>query len=58
MYSGWDFFTGADPTNGIVNFLDRKTAQSKGLAVVQDDGIVRLSVDSTTQLQSGQPRDS
>ena len=26
FFDGWDFFTGADPTNGIVKFIDQPTA--------------------------------
>jgi beta-glucanase (GH16 family) len=26
FFSGWDFFTGADPTNGIVTYIDQNTA--------------------------------
>ena len=26
FFSGWDFFTGSDPTNGVVNFVNQQTA--------------------------------
>ena len=56
--SGWNFFTGDDPTSGQVTYLDQQDATSKGLAFVQSDGTIKIGVDSTTQLSSGQPRNS
>ncbi len=41
-----------------MQYVDAQTAKNEGLAVVQDDGVVKLNVDSTTQLQAGQPRKS
>ena len=26
FFQGWDFFTGSDPTNGMVTFVDQQTA--------------------------------
>lgn len=26
FFQGWDFFTGSDPTNGIVTYIDQNTA--------------------------------
>jgi len=26
FFNGWDFFTGSDPTNGLVHFVDQQTA--------------------------------
>ncbi|KAJ7255488.1 glycoside hydrolase family 16 protein [Mycena haematopus] len=54
----WNFFTGADPTHGTVNFLSQSEAQSKKLAYVQNDGTTILAVDSTSKLSAGQARDS
>ncbi|KAF8916325.1 glycoside hydrolase family 16 protein [Mucidula mucida] len=64
MYTGesfldeWDFYSDADPTNGLVNYQTKEDAISKGLAFVQDDGTTVLQVDNTTYLSSGQSRDS
>jgi hypothetical protein len=55
---GWDFFTGSDPTNGLVNYVDNNTASSAGLAYVQPDGTTVLAVDNTTKLQVGSNRNS
>ncbi|KAI0701491.1 glycoside hydrolase family 16 protein [Cytidiella melzeri] len=58
LIDGFTFFNGVDPTHGTVTYVDATTAKNEGLAVVQDGGIVQLSVDTTTVLQSGQPRKS
>ncbi|KAE9396893.1 glycoside hydrolase family 16 protein, partial [Gymnopus androsaceus JB14] len=42
----------------LVNYLDSKEAQSKGLAYVEDDGTAILAVDNYTTLSSGQNRNS
>jgi hypothetical protein len=34
FFSGWNFFTGSDPTNGIVQFLDQATAVRVSLLAV------------------------
>ena len=26
FFTGWDFFTGSDPTNGVVQYVDQATA--------------------------------
>ena len=26
FFSGWNFFTGSDPTNGVVQFVNQQTA--------------------------------
>ncbi|KAI0769190.1 glycoside hydrolase family 16 protein [Irpex lacteus] len=58
LLDNFNFFNQADPTHGLVQYVDAQTAKNEGLAVVQDDGVVKLNVDSTTQLQAGQPRKS
>ena len=45
-----------DPTHGIVNYLDADTATHTGLAYVQNDGVVVIKVDNTTNLPNGTPR--
>jgi hypothetical protein len=55
---GWDFFSGSDPTHGLVQFLDQKSATSAGLAYVQSDGTTVLAVDNTTHVPVGGNRNS
>ena len=54
----FDFYTDSDPTHGLVEFVDRDTAQQDNLAYVQDDGTIVLAVDDQTTLQLNQPRKS
>ncbi|OCH91522.1 glycoside hydrolase family 16 protein [Obba rivulosa] len=58
FFDGWDFFNQADPTSGLVNFLDQPSAAQAGLAYVQSDNTTVLAVDDTTQLSVGQNRNS
>ncbi|RPD73260.1 glycoside hydrolase family 16 protein, partial [Lentinus tigrinus ALCF2SS1-7] len=48
---GWNFFTGADPTNGLVKFVGKD--DDAKLAYVQDDGTVVLAVDQSDNLVNG-----
>lgn len=57
-FSGFNFDDFPDPTHGQVNYLSQSAAQSAGLAYVQSDGTTVLAVDDTTQLGSGQNRNS
>lgn len=50
--------TFADPTHGLVTYVDSDTAFSTGLAYVRDDGVAVMRVDNTTTLQEGQNRNS
>ncbi|KAI0047675.1 glycoside hydrolase family 16 protein [Auriscalpium vulgare] len=50
FFSGWNFFTGADPTNGIVQFLDQPTAQSSNLTSITSDGNAIMRIDTTPQV--------
>lgn len=54
--SGWDFFTEADPTHGLVNFVSGKDAAK--LAYVQDDGTAVIAVDDTSDVAAGGKRNS
>jgi hypothetical protein len=55
----FNFHTGADPTNGYVNYLDKQSAESAGLVKVTDSGSVYLGVDHKTTLDpNGKGRDS
>jgi len=47
FFNGWSFFTGADPTNGIVTYVDQNTATSSGLASVNSQGHAIMQVDAT-----------
>jgi hypothetical protein len=47
FFDGWDFFTGSDPTNGIVAFIDQNTAQSAGLLEVNSAGNAVMRVETT-----------
>ncbi|KAI0757409.1 concanavalin A-like lectin/glucanase domain-containing protein [Daedaleopsis nitida] len=50
FFDGWDFFTGDDPTHGIVDYVDRNTAQSSNLVEVNDAGNAIMRVDTTPQV--------
>jgi hypothetical protein len=47
FFNGWDFFTIADPTHGIVDFVDESTGRSNGLLSVNGDGNAIMSVETT-----------
>ncbi|KIP11973.1 glycoside hydrolase family 16 protein [Phlebiopsis gigantea 11061_1 CR5-6] len=49
FFDTFDFFTGDDPTH----YTTKDFAFANGLAYVQDDGIVVMKGDNTTQLASG-----
>jgi hypothetical protein len=53
----WTFWNQADPTHGLVNYVNKQQAQQA--ALVQDiNGQFQMGVDDTTSLAVGQPRDS
>lgn len=56
--SGWDFYTGSDPTHGNVQYVDKSTAMSEGLAYVQSDGTVSVDVDTKSTVAAGGQRKS
>ena len=56
FFSMFDFFTGADPTNGYVSYVSQATAQSQGLISTQN-GAVYMGVDHTN-VASGSGRAS
>ncbi|RDB28980.1 putative glycosidase C21B10.07 [Hypsizygus marmoreus] len=47
FYDGWDFFTGSDPTHGIVQFLDQNAARANGLLDVNGAGNAIMRVETT-----------
>ncbi|KAL5492590.1 hypothetical protein ACEPAI_4037 [Sanghuangporus weigelae] len=58
FFDGFDFFTDADPTDGMVNYLSQKDATNANLAHVQSDGTTVLAVDNTNDLSEGAYRNS
>ncbi|KIV77202.1 hypothetical protein PV11_09019 [Exophiala sideris] len=56
FFSMFDFFTGADPTNGYVNYVDQSTAQSDGL-ISSNGSAIYMGVDHTN-VASGSGRSS
>ena len=55
FFNAFDFYTGGDPTNGYVNYVDQGTAQSQGL--INTNGPVYIGVDHTN-VASGRGRNS
>ncbi|KAG9122674.1 hypothetical protein FRC07_000855 [Ceratobasidium sp. 392] len=58
FFDDFDFFDYADPTNGLVDYVDRDTAFREGLAYVTPNNKIVMKVDNTTVLQPGQYRKS
>ncbi|KAI1613799.1 endo-1,3(4)-beta-glucanase [Exophiala viscosa] len=56
FFSMFDFFTGTDPTNGYVNYVDQSTAQSDGL-ISTNGSAIYMGVDHTN-VASGSGRSS
>lgn len=55
----FNFHVGKDPTNGFVNYVDQKSAESSGLVKVLDSGSVYIGVDHEKTIStSSQGRDS
>ncbi|KAH9994431.1 glycoside hydrolase family 16 protein [Russula vinacea] len=50
FFSGWNFFTGSDPTNGAVQFVDQQTAKSSNLISINSAGNAIMRVDNTSQV--------
>jgi len=57
FFDGWNFFTGADPTHGNVNFVSQSDAKSKGLTTLAGN-LTTIAVDDTTTVKAGGNRDS
>ncbi|TBU46576.1 concanavalin A-like lectin/glucanase domain-containing protein [Dichomitus squalens] len=47
FFDGWDFFTGDDPTHGVVDYVDQGTAQSSNLTSINSAGHAIMRVDTT-----------
>lgn len=58
FFDTFNFYTGADPTNGLVTFVDQQTAFNSGLAYVTSQNKVIMQGDNTTWLSSGTNRKS
>lgn len=58
FFDTFDFYTGADPTNGLVTFVDKQTAFNTSLAYVTPQNKVIMHGDNTTWLPSGTNRKS
>jgi hypothetical protein len=50
FFQGWDFFTGSDPTNGNVQFVNQQTATSSNLTSINSAGNAVMRVDDTAQV--------
>jgi hypothetical protein len=50
FFQGWNFFTGSDPTNGNVQFVDQQTAASSNLTSINSAGNAIMRVDTTPQV--------
>lgn len=49
FFDNWEFFTGPDPTQGFVQYVDQTTAQQNGL-IDSQHGAVYMGVDYTSKL--------
>jgi len=56
--SEWDFYTGNDPTHGMVTYLSSSAAKSAGIGYVQPDNTTVLAVDNSADLPVGTNRNS
>ncbi|KAN0100650.1 glycoside hydrolase family 16 protein [Tylopilus felleus] len=58
FFNTFNFYTGPDPTNGLVTFVNQSTAFAEGLAYVTSGNKVIMKGDNTTQLPEGVNRNS
>ncbi|KAI8069803.1 concanavalin A-like lectin/glucanase domain-containing protein [Gilbertella persicaria] len=54
FFNGFDYFTGADPTHGFVQYVDKATAKAKNLIYTQN-GQVIIKADNSTVTPNGRP---
>ncbi|KAF9458752.1 concanavalin A-like lectin/glucanase domain-containing protein [Collybia nuda] len=47
FFNGWDFFTGSDPTHGIVQYVDQNTARGSGILDINSEGNAIMRVETT-----------
>ncbi len=57
FFNNFDFFTGADPTDGYVTYVDAGTASRSGYTKINSDGSAYIGVDYTN-VASGSGRNS
>ncbi|KAF1839927.1 glycoside hydrolase family 16 protein [Cucurbitaria berberidis CBS 394.84] len=55
FYGGFDFFTGADPTEGFVQYVDEATARQTNLINASMTTAVQWGVDSQKKTPKGRP---
>ncbi|KAK1233569.1 hypothetical protein PQX77_003255 [Marasmius sp. AFHP31] len=58
FFNRFAFFTGKDPTNGRVDYINVDESYGRRLVYVQDDGVVIMKGDNTTWLNDGEYRKS
>ncbi|EAU92620.1 endo-1,3(4)-beta-glucanase [Coprinopsis cinerea okayama7 len=47
FFEGWDFFTTADPTHGIVDYIDESAGREAGILEINDQGHAIMRVETT-----------
>lgn len=52
FFNGWSFWNTADPTHGIVNYVDQATAQSNNLISINSAGNALMQVETTPTVAS------
>ncbi|CAO2656724.1 Nn.00g055270.m01.CDS01 [Neocucurbitaria sp. VM-36] len=55
FYGGFDFFTGADPTEGFVQYVDEATARQTNLINTSSTAAVQWGVDFQNETPDGRP---
>ncbi|KAI8940333.1 hypothetical protein NX059_004026 [Plenodomus lindquistii] len=55
FFGGFDFFTGPDPTEGFVDYVDESTAQKTGLINTTSNSVVQWGVDFENKTPEGRP---
>ncbi|KAF6747175.1 glycoside hydrolase family 16 protein [Ephemerocybe angulata] len=58
FYDDMRFFTGDDPTDGLVHYVTRERAFSQNYTYFEDDGTVIMESDMKTKLNPGEKRES
>ncbi|KAK7453486.1 hypothetical protein VKT23_011763 [Stygiomarasmius scandens] len=53
FFDDWDFFKDTDPTKGFVAYQEQSAASDQKLAVVDENGVVTLSVDDKSKPPEG-----
>ncbi|KAK8844602.1 hypothetical protein IAR55_006449 [Kwoniella newhampshirensis] len=58
FFDGWDWYSGTDPSHGLVQYQDWPFAFDQNLAFFTSDGIPGLQADHWSSLPVGSPRNS